>query len=1542
MVSILSQATVSQEFNQIIPVDVSGSLRTHICGGQAELHRYTAPAEKTGIALGAYNPLQDTTYAYPGLQNPASVIDLSYVQVFVDNAYLQYYQDLVGGGDVIAPVAGFANRVRASATNWAANGSSFPRAAGLFDRDVQVGDAVFLQGGGDTLWTTVAQIVADSMSGAIASAVPDPGDAATQGATTSQSQTGGSSNFISLTSIGGANYDGSATGDLAETYTLVVTTPSVGGDATTARLSVSSASGRDNQATLIPASFGTAFLVGTRGLKVTFTNTNTGNSLTLNAPPIDFIVGQTWQVTVQQAWTAPVATSGGAYLGTTNLKYLITVTRGGLYQNQQPVTPPSVVPTVNPTGGGAVGGLLQAGTYYAKYTFVNAQGESTPSPESAQFTVAAGNIPQVTLPALPANVTSINLYLTPTNGGTGTEVQYTTGIVTTTVNCSTAVSQEPPVASGAVGVLAAPTVTPTVNPTGGGAGGGALQTGTFYLKYTFTNASGETAPSPESLQFTVAAGNQPQVTLPALPAGATGISIYITPPGGNSGSEVIRYATGVNVTTYTMAAAAPKLPPTTNSTSPVASNPAFTPTVNASGGGASGGKIPAGTYYLKVTYNGTAGETLAGPESAQFTVAAGNIPQITNMPGAAPSNVVTFNVYVTPVNGAAGSEVLYASAQAFPATTFNLATAFPTTAVAPPGSNTTNPVVVNPVTTPTVATTGGGATGGLLPPGAYFVKYTFSGKAGETQASPESTTFTVAAGNIPQVTLPTLPANVTGINLYVTQPAGGSGTEILYAQGITTPLYNLSLPMPVQTPPPGPNTSSSFTPANPSVAPTVNPTGGGATGGKLTAGVYKLEYTFLGNANGETLVSTEVTFTIAVGNIPQVTVPALPSGISGVNIYLTQPGGASGSETKLPSAANSPGPTISLNASSLSALVLPPPTVNGCTALATNPNPPQLTITTDKGTDTAGPTNVTAAATPVAVGALGVTIQFTGTGLRKGDLYSVQTSSVSAGPFRTLVLKNNLSAAMQGASDLGITLYIKQNITVPIQRLSAPPAVNYIASTANLILKAGMTAFQTTLTNSGVPFAVPVVSGLDTVVYLHYRAWLPTYAQQLVGTAVPSSSDPLTWTTGLLGTVDPDNPLAYGLYKALLNANGQTLYFSSPGDPSVVANWQGVLAILVGLKNIRQLVPLSVNPLVLAAYQAHVDTQSNDAIGGEWRSALFNLQAVTTTPIVVGAGNTAGVTPTTSDGQVALATVINNPLLSGTNYTYLTCTTRNAKFVTNAVQPGDVVRINFTQDAFGNPSFASFVVSSIINEDTLVLVTGPASAIATATRIEVWRNLTPTQVAGAMATIIKATADKRIVYVWPDFMLDGGKQVAGMYLCAAIGGLLAGMAPHQGLRYLQILGFDGSVPRSTQFFNNAQLQTLFQAGAVVVTSDLFGNVFALGARTTDQSGTIDFYEELVVRINDALKYMFYLRNQQFFGTANVTPTLLNMVRAETQSAIQLAKQSTFINRIGALLVDGSINTLKQSSTRKDQVVLIVNVVYNYPDNDASVSLLLGT
>jgi hypothetical protein len=182
-----------------------------------------------------------------------------------------------------------------------------------------------------------------------------------------------------------------------------------------------------------------------------------------------------------------------------------------------------------------------------------------------------------------------------------------------------------------------------------------------------------------------------------------------------------------------------------------------------------------------------------------------------------------------------------------------------------------------PSGTPTVLVTG---SGGTLPSGVYFGKFTYVdnnlnalGVHGETTAGTEFT-FTQTAGAEPTITINDggLPSWASGRNLYLTAAGGGSGNEVLAFNGIAGTTYQILTAAPVST----------------------------------TA-----------------LPSTNTTST----NIPKITAfPALQTGNSARNIYLTAPGGASGTEVLYSREQTTPTFTFSTVAPANNYAVAPPST----------------------------------------------------------------------------------------------------------------------------------------------------------------------------------------------------------------------------------------------------------------------------------------------------------------------------------------------------------------------------------------------------------------------------------------------------------------------------------------------------------------------------------------------------------------------------------------------------------------------------------------
>jgi hypothetical protein len=100
-----------------------------------------------------------------------------------------------------------------------------------------------------------------------------------------------------------------------------------------------------------------------------------------------------------------------------------------------------------------------------------------------------------------------------------------------------------------------------------------------------------------------------------------------------------------------------------------------------------------------------------------------------------------------------------------------------------------------PSTAPSVVASGGGSTGGQLPAGTYFVEATYATAYGQSAPSPVSSSFTVNSGQIPQVTLPTIPSGDT-VDLYLSNNTASSGSAKLYESGITSSTVALNLAPP--------------------------------------------------------------------------------------------------------------------------------------------------------------------------------------------------------------------------------------------------------------------------------------------------------------------------------------------------------------------------------------------------------------------------------------------------------------------------------------------------------------------------------------------------------------------------------------------------------------------------------------------------------------------------------------------------------------------------------------------------------------------------
>jgi hypothetical protein len=150
--------------------------------------------------------------------------------------------------------------------------------------------------------------------------------------------------------------------------------------------------------------------------------------MTLRFPSTDVAAGGVI-TPAMAAWNAATGLAGGTALAAGDKvrldRNVIFDLVGANLGDSGPMSP-RTAPTVAATGGGAAGGLLAAGTYRVAFAWVDTAGkESVESLFSGSFTVAAGNIPRVTIPAPPhPQIASCRLYVTNTAGSLTTLTKY--------------------------------------------------------------------------------------------------------------------------------------------------------------------------------------------------------------------------------------------------------------------------------------------------------------------------------------------------------------------------------------------------------------------------------------------------------------------------------------------------------------------------------------------------------------------------------------------------------------------------------------------------------------------------------------------------------------------------------------------------------------------------------------------------------------------------------------------------------------------------------------------------------------------------------------------------------------------------------------------------------------------------------------------------------------------------------------------------------------------------------------------------------------
>lgn len=598
---------------------------------------------------------------------------------------------------------------------------------------------------------------------------------------------------------------------------------------------------------------------------------------------------------------------------------------------------------------------------------------------------------------------------------------------------------------------------------------------------------------------------------------------------------------------------------------------------------------------------------------------------------------------------------------------------------------------------------------------------------------------------------------------------------------------------------------------------------------------------------------------------------------------------------------------------------------------------PQIMVRTAKGLDFSGPTEITNSGTAPGdyfqIGSSGVAVAFCDveddpiTQMRKGDKWYVKVVASAAGPVNKLILKNDLPAAMRTATSLDMKLYIKDDIQVSKNRIGYAPLVNYETEPTQICVKDGVVAYHPEWTDNGVEQPLPLKGG---TLYVEYREWLSELCDEVNAINDVANLDQIR------GPLDPDNPLKWGVYKALANSNGTAVKYTAVCAPEDLDSWVQVLERIKGRDDLYNLVPLTFDKAVHDLYAAHINNESNE-IANNWKAGFVAIPSRNHRLVVGEGAEINGVSGETMTGPV-LATVGDDPNATNTQYTLLQVPTGSGYFVTNDVQPGDIVRYNFAVDGFGETEYQEYVVDAVLSENSLLLYSGTDNAVTTPQRVEIWHNLDRNELAEDVATRAGSLSNRRVCAVWPDQVGAGGRLMPGYYLAAALAGLASGVVPHQGLTNVEVGGFD-DFTRSYKVFNETQLNRLAEAGVWIVTEDRDGTPFTRHALTTDNLD-LNRREEMIRRNVDSISYLFLRRLRPYIGRTNATPTMVDKLTREVNQLIRFFKSNGYTEELGSQLIDGSIRILRIHPLLKDRIEIVLDLVVPAPLNNIELHLVV--
>lgn len=428
----------------------------------------------------------------------------------------------------------------------------------------------------------------------------------------------------------------------------------------------------------------------------------------------------------------------------------------------------------------------------------------------------------------------------------------------------------------------------------------------------------------------------------------------------------------------------------------------------------------------------------------------------------------------------------------------------------------------------------------------------------------------------------------------------------------------------------------------------------------------------------------------------------------------------------------------------------------------------------------------------------------------------------------------------------------------------------------------------------------------------------------------------------VLAPVDATNPLALGLFFAMLNAPGVQVTGLGVDEVSADAPFGTVdafarAASFLEGKEVYAIAPLTHDAEVHQIFSTHASVMSGAANKGE-RVAIVNQETPTNRAhalVASGAGDRLSNTIFDTGISNLTALVLNADIspvgtIPVSEGLFLDIGANDLRYSIASISGDQVtIRTSFSPGENDDNFYAtSNLPTGLVQEPFTISVRGASLTVAGLPDLD--------GVAETIAGVGRGYGNRRLWMTFPDQVaatVNGLETLLpGFYASAAIAGMVGQNQPQQGFTRFPMTGFT-RVIGSNDKFNSRQLNIMAAGGTWILVQEAQGApIISRHALTTD-STSIEQRESSITKIVDYVAKFMRRSLLNYIGRFNVTQGFLDTLGHVIEGL------GTFLVEEG-ILIGCTLNQIVQDTDAPDKVLVTVGLDVPYPCNTISLTLVV--